>query len=175
MFLRRVLAQQLARPSGLPGRFMGRTLDRVNRRVNRIALDRLALEPFEHLLDVGFGGGLLIRQAFASVPGIFVAGIDVSRPMLDRTRRTFREEIRSGRVEITEADVSSIPYADNRFDKAAAINTLHFWPNPGAGLREVRRVLKPGGVFVTAVRPKEFLERVRFTKLGFTTDRKSVV
>jgi ubiquinone/menaquinone biosynthesis C-methylase UbiE len=168
MFLRRVLAQQLARPSGLPGRFMGRTLDRVNGRVNQIALDRLALAPGDQLLDVGFGGGLLIRQAIASAPGLFVAGIDVSRPMIARGRRAFRDEIRQGRVDIAEADVSSIPYADDRFDKAAAINTLHFWPDAAAGLREVRRVLKPGGTLVIAVRPKEFLERVRFTTLGFT-------
>lgn len=167
MFVRRLLARQLARPSGLPGFFMARTLDRVNERVNRLALEQLALAPHERLLEVGFGGGLLIRQALAAVPDIRVTGIDVSQPMLDRARRTFRHPIESGHVEITEADVASIPSASNRFDKAAAINTLHFWPDAGAGLAEVRRVLKPGGVFVMAVRPKEFLDRVKFTALGF--------
>jgi ubiquinone/menaquinone biosynthesis C-methylase UbiE len=168
MFLRRVLAQQLARPSGFPGRFMGRTLDRVNEHVNTIAFEQLALEPSERLLDIGFGGGLLIRQALSTAPGVFVAGIEVSKPMLERGRRTFREPIREGRVEILEADVAAIPYGDDRFDKAAAINTMHFWPDPAGGLHEIWRVLRPGGVLVLAVRPKEFLERVRFTGLGFT-------
>jgi ubiquinone/menaquinone biosynthesis C-methylase UbiE len=162
-----MLARQLARPSGLPGLFMARTLDRVNARVNRLAVEQLALAPHEHLLDVGFGGGVLIREALAAVPGIRVTGIDVSQPMLDRARREFQQAIDAGRVEITEADVSSIPYADDSFDKAAAINTLHFWPDPRAGLGEVSRVLKPGGVFVIAVRPKAFLDRVKFTALGF--------
>jgi ubiquinone/menaquinone biosynthesis C-methylase UbiE len=147
---------------------MGRTLDRVNRRVNQIALEQLELEPSDHLLDVGFGGGLLIRRALAVVPGVFVAGIDVSQPMLDRGRRAFSKEIQTGRVEIKEADVASIPYPTNHFDKAAAINTLHFWPDVAAGLKEVHRVLKPGGRLVIAIRPKEFLERVQFTELGFT-------
>ena len=167
MFFRRLLARQLARPSGLPGLFMARTLDRINTRVNRLTLDQLALTPHDRLLDVGFGGGLLIRQALAAVPNIHVTGIDVSQPMLVRARRTFRQAIESGQVEIAEADVSSIPYPGNRFDKVAAVNTLHFWPDPGAGLAEVRRVLKPGGVFVIAIRPKPFLDRVKFTALGF--------
>jgi ubiquinone/menaquinone biosynthesis C-methylase UbiE len=168
MFLRRVLAQQLARPSGLPGLFMGRALDRINAHVNTIAFQQLALEPSERLLDIGFGGGLLIRQALSAAPGAFVAGIEVSKPMLDRGRRAFRAPIRAGRVEILEADVAAIPYGRDWFDKAAAINTMHFWPQPAAGLREVWRVLKPGGLLVVAVRPREFLERVRFTGLGFT-------
>jgi arsenite methyltransferase len=167
VLFRRLLAQQLARPSGLPGLLMARTLDRVNARVNRLAIEQLALAPHDRLLDVGFGGGVLIRAALAAVPGIRVTGIDVSQPMLARARRTFRREIANGRVEIVEADVSSIPYPGGRFDKAAAINTLHFWPDPAAGLAEVRRVLTPGGVFVIAVRPKVFLERVKFTTLGF--------
>jgi ubiquinone/menaquinone biosynthesis C-methylase UbiE len=167
MFFRRLLARQLARPSGVPGLFMARTLDRVNERVNRLALEQLALAPRDRLLDVGFGGGLLIRQALAAVPEVRVTGIDVSLPMLDRARRTFRQAIDSGRVEIAEADVCSMPFASHSFDKAAAINTLHFWPEPGAGLAEVRRVLKPGGMLVIAVRPREFLERVKFTELGF--------
>jgi ubiquinone/menaquinone biosynthesis C-methylase UbiE len=167
VLLRRALAHQLARPSGLPGRFMGRTLDRVNSRVNQIALDQLSLDPGDRLLDVGFGGGLLMREALARVPGIFVTGIDVSHPMLARAEKLFRDGIRSGRVEIREADVAAIPYADGRFDKAAAINTMHFWSRPGLGLSELRRVLVPGGLLVIAVRPRDFLERIRFTKYGY--------
>jgi arsenite methyltransferase len=167
VFFRRLLARQLARPSGLPGLFMARALDRVNERVNRLALGQLALASHERLLDVGFGGGGLIRQALAEVPDVRVTGIDISQPMVDRARRKFRHAIASGRVEITDADVSALPYGSGRFDKAAAINTLHFWPDPAAGLAEVCRVLKPGGVFVIAVRPKAFLDRVKFTALGF--------
>lgn len=167
MFIRRVLAQQLARPSGLAGRFMGRTLNRVNERVNALALAQLSLGPGERLLDIGFGGGLLMRAALQTAPALFVAGIEISTPMIERGRRAFRQEIESGDVEILEADVAAIPYGSGRFDKVAAINTLHFWPDPAAGLAEVRRVLRPGGVLVIAVRPKEFLERVRFTTLGF--------
>jgi ubiquinone/menaquinone biosynthesis C-methylase UbiE len=147
--------------------FMGRTLDRVNARVNTVALERLSLRPTDHLLDVGFGGGLMLRQALPHLTDGFAAGIEVSQPMLRRARRTFRAPIRDGRLDIVEASVSSIPYADNRFDKASAVNTLHFWPDPPAAFRELLRVLKPGGMLALVVRPKQYLEKIRFTQHGF--------
>jgi ubiquinone/menaquinone biosynthesis C-methylase UbiE len=41
--------------------------------------------------------------------------------------------------------VESLPFRDEFFDKAVAINSLQVWPDAVSGLREVRRVLKPGG------------------------------
>jgi SAM-dependent methyltransferase len=168
MLFRALLARQLARPHGLGGLFMGRTLNRVNRTVNRLGLERLSLEPTDHLLDVGFGGGLLIELALPRTPAGFIAGIEISQPMLKRALRAFQEPIRTGRLELLEGDVAAIPYPDCRFDKGITINTLHFWPDPAAGCRELWRVLKPGGRLVLAVRPKKYLEQIRFTRHGFT-------
>jgi SAM-dependent methyltransferase len=166
MSLRALLARQLGRPSGLAGLFMARTLNRINARVNALALERLKLDSTDRLLDVGFGGGLVLKAAAAI--GSYAAGIEISQPMLARARRLFRHEIQSGRIEIKDASVSSIPYPDRTFNKAVTINTLHFWPDPGVGCRELARVLKPGGQVVIAVRPKEYLRRIAFTEHGFT-------
>jgi ubiquinone/menaquinone biosynthesis C-methylase UbiE len=168
MFLRPLIAWQFGRPSGLAGLLMRRTLNKVNARVNAIALDRLELRPTDRVLDVGFGGGLMLRQVLDRLPAGSAAGVEVSEPMLRLARRTFRHEIDAGRLEVKPGSASAIPYADATFDKASAVNTVHFWPEPAAGLREVRRVLKPGGVLVVALRPRDYLERIRFTKYGFT-------
>jgi arsenite methyltransferase len=168
MSMKSLLAHQLGRPSGLAGLFMGRLLNRVNARVNATALDLLRLQPSDRVLDVGFGGGLLLRQALERIPLGVAAGIDVSAAMLRRARRVFRREIDMQRIELWMADVSAIPYPDCTFDKVASINTLHFWPDPPRALREVCRVMKPGGRVVLGLRPGDFLERVQFTKHGFT-------
>jgi ubiquinone/menaquinone biosynthesis C-methylase UbiE len=76
--------------------------------------------------------------------------------------------MRSARVEVKEGGASAIPYPDASFDRVAAVNTLHFWPDPPGGLREALRVLRPGGRLIVILRPKEYLERIRFTTRGFT-------
>jgi ubiquinone/menaquinone biosynthesis C-methylase UbiE len=48
------------------------------------------------------------------------------------------------------------------------VNTIYFWQDINEGLSEIRRVLKPGGIFVNAVYSKEFLNRLRYTNYGFT-------
>ena len=168
MFLRPILARQLARPHGLAGLLMRPTLNRLNARVNRTALDLLSLAPDHRLLDVGFGGGLLLREALQRLPEGFVAGIEISEPMLKLARRRFRGELVAGRLEVREGGASAIPYPDASFDRVTAVNTLHFWPDATAGLQEVLRVLRPGGRLGLVLRPKEYLDRIRFTSHGFT-------
>ena len=168
MFLRPILARQLARPHGLAGLLMRPTLNRLNARVNGTVLDLLALSPEHRLLDIGFGGGVLMKEALQRAPRGFVAGIEISEPMLKLARRRFQDEVRTGRLEVKEGSASGIPYPDASFDRVAAVNTLHFWPEPEKGLREALRVLRPGGRLGLVLRPKEYLERIRFTLHGFT-------
>jgi ubiquinone/menaquinone biosynthesis C-methylase UbiE len=126
MFLKPLLARQLARPRGLAGLLMRGVLNKVNARVNRTALDLLELRPDDRLLDIGFGGGLVLREALHRLPEGFVAGIEISEPMLKLARRTFHRELRAGRLDVKEGNVSSIPYPDASFSRVTAINTLHF-------------------------------------------------
>ena len=168
MFLRPILARQLARPHGLAGLLMRPTLNRLNARVNRTILEALALAPDHRLLDIGFGGGLLLRDALLHLPRGFAAGIEISEPMLKLAKSRFRPEMLAGRVEVKEGSASAIPYPDACFDRVAAVNTLHFWPDPLGGLREALRVLRPGGRLGLVLRPKAYLERIRFTSHGFT-------
>jgi ubiquinone/menaquinone biosynthesis C-methylase UbiE len=168
MFLRPILARQLARPHGVAGLLMRPTLNRLNARVNRTVLDLLALAPEHRLLDIGFGGGVLMREALSRTPRGFVAGIEISEPMLKLARGRFRDELASGRAEVKEGSASAIPFPDATFDRVAAVNTLHFWPEPERGLREALRVLRPGGRLGLVLRPKAYLERIRFTCHGFT-------
>ena len=94
-------------------------------------------------------------------------GIEISQPMLERARRRFRAATAAGRLALHEASVSDMPFPDGTFTKVVTINTMHFWPEPAAGLREIARVLRPGGRFVLAVRPKAYIERIAFTDHGF--------
>ncbi len=97
------------------------------------------------LLDVPCGGGVALRGVRRDQDIRYVAA-DISPFMLDRTRR---QAARLGRtVELTEADVERLPFADEEFDLCVSFNGLHCLPDPALAVREIARCLKPGGRFV---------------------------
>jgi ubiquinone/menaquinone biosynthesis C-methylase UbiE len=58
-------------------------------------------------------------------------------------------------VRCSLGEAAHIPYPDQRFDKAFAVHVIYFWPQPQQELREIRRVLRPGGLLVLGHRPKD--------------------
>lgn len=111
--------------------------DDVHDFARRAILDALALGPEDRLLDVGCGGGLLLRDALAS--GARVTGLDHSEEMVRLTRE------RAPRAEVVLGSAERLPFGDASFTAIAMSIVLFFLPNPIAALRECRRVLAPGG------------------------------
>jgi SAM-dependent methyltransferase len=66
-------------------------------------------------------------------------------------RRRNRAHIESGRVELRFGTVDDLPFDDQTFDAAMAINGLHLWPDPVRGLKELARTLRPGGRIAVAI------------------------
>ena len=58
-----------------------------------------------------------------------------------------------GHVDLRHGSVESLPFDDNCFDKALAINSMQVWPNAATGLREMLRVMKPGGEIALGFTP----------------------
>jgi SAM-dependent methyltransferase len=160
----RWLAAQFARPSGLAGRLLlGPWLDRIGASMNRLTLERLEVGPADDVLEIGFGGGGLLALLLEATGGR-VIGVDVSAPMVDRARRRFA---RQPRVEIHLGSVEAIPLPDASVDKACSVNNLYFWPDPAAGMRELARVVRPGGRLAIAFEPPEELRKWPGHRFGF--------
>jgi ubiquinone/menaquinone biosynthesis C-methylase UbiE len=107
--------------------------------------DLLEVEANDGVLEVGFGPGVVIQRLSKLAAAGHVAGIDQSREMVEQARARNATAIQSGRVDLRHGSVESLPFDDNSFDKALAINSMQLWPDAVAGLREIRRVMKPGG------------------------------
>ena len=78
-----------------------------------------------------------------------VCGVDISPASVATTRRRNVPLIESGRVDVRLASVAVLPFDDDTFDLATAVETHYYWPEPVASLREIGRVLRPGGTLVT--------------------------
>jgi ubiquinone/menaquinone biosynthesis C-methylase UbiE len=87
---------------------------------------------------------VIIRRLSKLAAAGHVAGIDLSQEMVEQARARNAAAIESGHVDLGRGSVESLPFDDDAFDKALAVNSMQVWPDPAAGLREMRRVMKPG-------------------------------
>jgi ubiquinone/menaquinone biosynthesis C-methylase UbiE len=111
---------------------------------------REILEPRagERLLEVGPGTGYYsLPVAEWLSPGGSLDVLDVQQEMLDHTLRRAREE-GIANITATRADACELPYGDDSFDGAYLVTVLGEIPDQDAALRELRRVVRPGGRIV---------------------------
>jgi SAM-dependent methyltransferase len=148
--LRAALSRQLSHPSGAGGKVVARLMNRGNRDLNDRAIARLDVRPGERVLDLGFGGGLTFPALWER--GATVVGIDRSVDMVAGARARFAAEVATGRLELHAGDVGRLPLADASVDRVLTVNTVYFWADLVTALREIHRVLAPGGRLVVAIR-----------------------
>jgi ubiquinone/menaquinone biosynthesis C-methylase UbiE len=130
-------------PHGLPGRLGIRLMPRTSRPFHTAMAAVLDLQPDDELVDVGCGSATLFTAQATHVR--YVAGLDASALQLELARRRLAGRIAAGTAEIVEGDATRLPWDDGRFSVATSINVLKFVPDPLSALREIHRVLRPGG------------------------------
>jgi ubiquinone/menaquinone biosynthesis C-methylase UbiE len=111
-------------------------------------LSHVAIAKNATILDIGCGGGRTVSKLTAAASEGKVYGVDYSEASVAASRRTNSREIQRGHVEIQQASVSELPFPDDTFDLATAVETHFFWPSLPADMGEIRRVLKPGGTLI---------------------------
>ncbi len=124
------------RPSGSRAREVYGA-DLIHDFARRAILDDLALDPADELLDVGCGGGLLLRDAAATGAG--TTGLDHSPTMVELARE------RAPGARVVEGDAQHLPFADGAFTAVSMSIVFFFLDDPVGALRECHRVLRPGG------------------------------
>ncbi len=169
MDIKKFIAAQLRKPSGFFGRLVTvRLLNLVNVPMNKMTLEILQLQPDDHVLEIGFGGGDLIAKMARIVTSGHITGIDFSIDALEVCRKRFDTLIRDGKTELRLAHVEDIPFDADTFTKVCSVNTIYFWPNPHTALDQIHRVLKKGGLLLICFRSRAVMEKQEFTQHGFT-------
>jgi len=136
---------QCQKPRGWLGRFVLWTMNSSHSRVTDWGLSHVSIGNRYTVLDVGCGGGRTVSKLAALAGEGKVYGVDYSAESVAFARKSNREWIRMGQVEIQEAPVAQLPFPDSMFDVVTAVETHFWWPDLPAGMREILRVLKPGG------------------------------
>lgn len=146
-----ILMRMFGRPKGLLGKLGGFIMARMNYQCAAWVIDLLHVQPNDKVLEVGFGPGVGIQRVAELASTGYVAGVDPSEEMVASARKRNAKTTRS--ADLRHGSAGSLPFDDNVFDKALAINSMQVWPDAMAGLREIRRVLKGGATIALGFTP----------------------
>jgi ubiquinone/menaquinone biosynthesis C-methylase UbiE len=146
MASRNTLENQCSKPTGWLGRLSLWRMNASHSKLTDWGLEHVSVENRYTILDVGCGGGRTVGKLAAIATQGKVYGVDYSGESVAATKRLNAQWINLGRVETQHGAVSQLPFPDGMFDLITAVETHFWWPNLPADMREVFRVLKPGGM-----------------------------
>lgn len=112
----------------------------------RAMIADLQLAPDAHVLDMACGAGAYTRWIAEELgPHGRVVGVDLSAAYLERAKAAAAHVPNAKQISFLTGDVSDLPFEDNTFDVVWCAQSLYSLPSPLGALRELRRVVKPGG------------------------------
>lgn len=167
MNITKYIAEQFGKPTGIGGIMSTFIMNRMNQIQYRSVMSNLNCSEKDRVLDIGFGNGYLINHLAKKNKGDFY-GIEISDDMLKVGCKRNSELIKRGKVHLAKGNVIDIPFENSFFDKVYTVNTVYFWKDLDRGLSEIKRVLKPNGVFINAIYSKQWLDAVKYTQYGFS-------
>lgn len=126
----------------------GEGMEKGHGPVGRQAIDLMNISADARVLDVGCGSGWASRMLAAKAPSGRVVGIDISDQMVTLSAETSKE---FSNVEFRVASAEALPFAEGEFTHAFSMESLYYYADMPTALKEIRRVLAPGGTFVTVV------------------------
>ncbi|EKX52923.1 hypothetical protein GUITHDRAFT_101373 [Guillardia theta CCMP2712] len=116
------------------------------------SLQRLDLRENSNLLEVCIGPGVGLEEALR-YQGVKVIGVDVSKDMVELSSSKIAQHIQDGRAKVVLGDVHNLSFIEsNSIDRIFHMNCCYFWEDVEQALKELLRVLKPGGKMLSAMK-----------------------
>lgn len=125
--------------------------ERLTRPLAARMIELAEISPNEKILDVGAGTGIVALQAARIMTTGEICGIDLSTEMLAKAEEKARQLKVEQKINFRQMDAEALDFEDEKFDVAVSLFALLHFPNPLTALREIFRVLRPGGRVVIAV------------------------
>jgi ubiquinone/menaquinone biosynthesis C-methylase UbiE len=151
--IKTIMMRVFGPPRDSLGRLSGEAMARLDAECGVRASELLEIAADDSILEVSFGTGVTVEHLSKLVPAGRVAGVDPSPDMVAQACTRNAEAITRGRVDLRQSSVDRLPFDDNSFDGAVSINAMQVWPDAVAGLREIRRVLRPGAMIALGLTP----------------------
>ena len=140
---------QSVSPRGFAGKVTAIFMNMQHKSIYENVAKVLELEPEDDLLEVACGNGYFLKKYASDVHS--VAGLDLSELMVKLATKKNKERVAAGTAEFMHGEASRLPGEDNRFSVATTMGSFTMFPKPLESLKEMYRVLRPGGRAVIAI------------------------
>jgi ubiquinone/menaquinone biosynthesis C-methylase UbiE len=154
-------SRQARKPNGLFGRFfMSRVFEKGNAELNDFVFEQLSVQSDDHILEVGFGTGVLITRVAQRLDHGLIEGVDFSAIMVALAQKKNKLALRAGKARLHLGDFNDVPFEDSRFNAVFTVNTIYFWRDPATTIARIGHVLKPGGKCLIGFNERSDLEKM---------------
>jgi len=140
---------QFELPRGLAGRVTLVFMNRGHKSIYESVAKALELRADDDLLEVACGNGHFIKNYASHVHS--VAGLDLSELCIKLATKKNKERILAGSAEFVQGEATQLPWKDNKFSVAISMASFMMFPKPVESLKEMYRVLRPGGRVVVCI------------------------
>lgn len=170
------IAGQLSCPEGEQGLETAGMMHKNNFGMTMASIDALDLENGDAVLELGPASCGHLGELLSRAENLSYRGLEISETMQREATEKQAAFVSSGQAEFLLYDGAKIPFEAEAFDKVMTVNTLYFWEKPDLLIREIYRVLKPGGAFALTFADKTFMQKLPFVKYRFRLyDREDVL
>ena len=136
-------------PRGLAGRITVIFMNIGHKSIYKNVAKVLQLQQDDDLLEVACGNGYFLKKYASHVHS--VAGLDLSELVVKMAKKKHRDRIKAGTAEFVHGDASQLPWEDSRFSVATTMGSFTSFPKPLESLKEIYRVLRPGGRVIVSL------------------------
>lgn len=161
------VGRNFGNPNGFGGKITTKIMNIINQKQYNAVLNNIHLKQDNIILDIGFGNGYLIKKLFEQNISIKIYGIEISNDMINKTIIKNKQNIENGKLKLSLENINKTSFGENTFDKIYTVNTIYFWNELDKSFSEIKRILKPDGMFINVIYTKEYLNKIIYTKYGF--------
>lgn len=161
------LAAQLSCPQNEAGIEVANMMHNSNIGMTQKTIAALNLTKGDMILELGHGNCKHLPEILNKAENTSYYGLEISELMQQQATENNGTAMQSNRASFHLYDGNIIPFSNNTFHKILTVNTIYFWEDAEAFIKEIYRVLKPGGRFAIGFADKDFMESLPFTAYGF--------
>jgi len=143
------------------------SLNIINQRQYKAILDNINLGHNDIILDIGFVNGYFINKLFKKNIPINIYGIEISNYMVNNVSKKYKKYVENSLLKLSLENIANTSFENGTFNKIYTINTIYFWNDLEKCFSEIKRILKPNGMFLNAIYTKGYLDKIIYTKYGF--------